>query len=104
LAEAGRSGPLTPSHAPSLASRCRSRCRHGRAAATLCAASLCYATATLMVLHRDAVAHHIFEHVGLSLAVSRYRLAINDAVAVDATLPHCLHAHVLALAPEHVSP
>ena len=57
-----------------------------------------------IVSHRDAATHRVSEHVGLLLAVSRRRLAINGAVAAHATLPHRLHVHILALAPEHVSP
>ena len=62
------------------------------------------AAAALAVSCRDAASRRVSEHVGLPLAVSRRRLAINSAAAADATLPHRLHAHVLALAPEDVSP
>ena len=60
------------------------------------------AAATLVVSRHDAAAHR--EHVGLPLAISRRRLAINDDAAAHATLPHRLHTYVLALAPKHVSP
>ena len=64
----------------------------------------CAAVAALAISHHDATTHRVSEHVGLPLAVSCRRLAINGAVAAYATLPHCLHTHVLALAPEHMLP
>ena len=62
------------------------------------------AATALVVSCRDATARRVSEHVGLPLAISRHHLAINSAAAVHATLPHRLHAHVLALALVHVSP
>ena len=59
--------------------------------------------AALLSRH-DAATRRVSKHVGLPLAVSRHRLAINSAVATHATLPHRLHAHILALAPVHVLP
>ena len=62
------------------------------------------AAATLTVSCCEATAHRISEHVGLPLAVLSRRLAINGVAAAHATLPHYLHAHILALALEHVLP
>ena len=62
------------------------------------------AVAALAVSCRDAASRRVSEHVGLPLAVSRCRLAINGATAAHGTLPHRLHVHVLALDPQHVSP
>lgn len=39
----------------------------------------------------------VSEHVGLPLAASHRRLAINGAAAVQATLPHRLHASTCVL-------
>ena len=78
-------------------------CRSAAAAAVIMSPH-CAIAAALIVSRRDATARRVSEHVGLSLAVSRRRLAINDVAAAHATLPHRLHAHVLALAPVHVSP
>ena len=74
-------------------------------AATVVMSPRCVAATTILTIsHHDAAACRVSKHVGLPLAVSCRRLAINGAVAAYATLPHRLHAHVLALAPVHVSP
>ena len=74
--------------------------RRSAAPAAVVTSPCCAAAAAFVVSRRDTAARRVSEHVGLSLVVSRRRLAINGAAAAHATLPHRLHAHVLALAPE----
>ena len=78
--------------------------RRSAAAAAVITSPRYAAAAALAISCRDAASLRVSEHVGLPLAASRRRLAINSAAAADATLPHRLHAHILALAPEDVSP
>ena len=78
--------------------------RHSATAAAVVTSPCCATTAALTISRHDAAAHHVSKHVGLPLAVSRHRLAINGVATVHATLPHRLHAHILALSPVHVLP
>ena len=78
--------------------------RRNTAVAAVVTLPRCAAAAALTVSCCDVAARRVSEHVGLPLAVSHRRLAINGAVAAHATLPHYLHAHILALALEHVFP
>ena len=73
--------------------------RRSAAAAAVITSPRCAAAAALAVSRRDTAAYRVSEHVGLPLGVSRRRLAINGAAVAHATLPHRLHAHILALAP-----
>jgi len=69
-------------------------CRSAAAAAVFTSPH-CAATAALTVLHCDAAGHRVSEHMGLPLAVSRRRLAINDTAAAHAApLPAPMHACV----------
>ena len=78
---------------------------HSATAAAIVTSPRCAAAVVALAVSRhDAAACRVSEHMVLPLAVLCHRLAINGAVSAHATLPHHLHARILALALEHVSP